>query len=918
MFSTLFFRLLVLQAVSLTLATNALANVGLIAAGGGESISADTAADAAAPAWTSLGAIIIAEPTGSTGDIGGGTLILKAPAGFQFNTAIAPSIAYTPGRNITAASVAVTDSSTVTITLTVAGSDAIDSITIGGTTPLQVRPAAGASLSSGNISRPASGGGTAVIAGILTSTNANGGGGTSFGTLQDIAGAAKQLALQAALPSTATASMVFSPQPVILVQDQFGNTRNAANGAADNSTVVTATRGLGTGTLQGTTNVTSVNGVASFSNLSYPQAETITIVFSSGSLTSVTSGSIVVSPTVLTVRANDLTRDYGAANPPLTVSYTGFVNGETLATSGVTGNPSVTTAADANSPIGAYPIVVTAGTLASSKYSFAFTNGTLSVVPPGTLFMDSFTRLADPGPLAPWIVQAGNWSVTGGALLGGTNALNSYGFVYLTNSWTDYSAQAQIKLPTGAFGAGLATRLNSATGTRYAAWIYPEGSPGGSNVLRLLKFQSWTGATALQQASLPGVGTNWHSLKLVARGNRLAASYDGNLVLSFTDTNAQPLLSGGLTLEFWTDATDYTMSADDVLVSLPGGVLVSNDTYSVRQSATLTVAAPGVLANDTTEMGGLTAQLVAGPAHGTLSLSTNGGFTYLPVTGYTGTDTFTYQAQDGSSTSSVATVTITVTPDHAPNATNDSYTLMANTTLTVPAPGLLANDSDPDGDSLTAVLVSGPSQGTLNLNPNGGFTYVPAGNYIGSDSFTVHGLRWAEQFRGGNGQPFGDVIQSLAHRQLQRHYSVAVGSARRQLDREWRSAPRRHQCNSQLRLCLPDQSVERLLGAGAGAAFGWRFWWWIGRAAESGHRRPLCRMDLSRGLTRRINHVEAVEVPELEPILGVATSELARGGNELAYPQAGNAGHSHCSALRRRLDAEYDRHGHAAIGQRRH
>jgi len=224
----------------------------------------------------------------------------------------------------------------------------------------------GAALGAG-----ASGGGTAVVAGILTSTNANGAGGTSFGTLKDIAGAAKQLALQAALPSTATASMVFSPQPVILVQDQFGNTRNAANGAADNLTVVTAARGLGTGTLQGTTNVTSVNGVASFSNLSYPQAETITIVFSSGSLTSVTSGSIVVSPTVLTVRANDLTRDYGAANPPLTVSYTGFVNGETLATSGVTGSPSVTTIADTNSPIGASSnaassLILNGGTLQAS------------------------------------------------------------------------------------------------------------------------------------------------------------------------------------------------------------------------------------------------------------------------------------------------------------------------------------------------------------------------------------------------------------------------------------------------------------------------------------------------------------------------------------------------------------------------
>ena len=91
-------------------------------------------------------------------------------------------------------------------------------------------------------------------------------------------------------------------------------------------------------------------------------------------------------------------------------------------------------------------------------------------------------------------------------------------------------------------------------------------------MLKLLKFQNWTGFTVMQQASLPGVGTNWHTLKLVARGNRLAAHYDGSLVLSWTDPDAQPFLSGGVSLEMWTDATAYTLSADDVLVALPGGV----------------------------------------------------------------------------------------------------------------------------------------------------------------------------------------------------------------------------------------------------------------------------------------------------------------------------------------------------------
>src|SRR5439155_17884430 len=67
---------------------------------------------------------------------------------------------------------------------------------------------------------------------------------------------------------------------------------------------------------------------------------------------------------------------------------------------------------------------------------------------------------------------------------------------------------------------------------------------------------------------------------------------------------------------------------------------------------------------------------------------------------------------------------------------DDSYTTPEDTTLTVAAPGVLANDTDVDGDPLTAILVNGPAHGTLNLNSDGSFTYTPALNYNGPDSFT--------------------------------------------------------------------------------------------------------------------------------------------------------------------------------------
>jgi VCBS repeat-containing protein len=79
----------------------------------------------------------------------------------------------------------------------------------------------------------------------------------------------------------------------------------------------------------------------------------------------------------------------------------------------------------------------------------------------------------------------------------------------------------------------------------------------------------------------------------------------------------------------------------------------------------------------------------------------------------------------------------TTVTNQAPTAAADACSTAEDTALTVAAaPGVLGNDSDPDGDALTAVLGSGPSHGTLTLNANGSFTYTPAANFNGGDSFT--------------------------------------------------------------------------------------------------------------------------------------------------------------------------------------
>src|SRR5262249_25127326 len=159
------------------------------------------------------------------------------------------------------------------------------------------------------------------------------------------------------------------------------------------------------------------------------------------------------------------------------------------------------------------------------------------------------------------------------------------------------------------------------------------------------------------------------------------------------------------------------------------------DAYSIDEDTPLVVAAPGVLANDSDVDGDhLTAVLVSGPAHGSLNLNADGSFTYLAATNYNGPDSFTYKANDGMLDSLPVTVAITVlSVNDVPVAADDAYSVDEDAVLTIAAPGVLANDSDVDGDALSALIVSLPAHGSLSFSTNGDFVYTPVPNYNGSD-----------------------------------------------------------------------------------------------------------------------------------------------------------------------------------------
>src|SRR5207245_623958 len=127
----------------------------------------------------------------------------------------------------------------------------------------------------------------------------------------------------------------------------------------------------------------------------------------------------------------------------------------------------------------------------------------------------------------------------------------------------------------------------------------------------------------------------------------------------------------------------------------------------------------------------LTAMVVTGPAHGTLTLNADGSFTYTPAANYNGSDSFTYKANDGIVDSNAATVTITIAAvNDAPVASNQAVATDEDT-----ARAITLSASDVEGSSLTYTIVAPPAHGTLSgSGPN--VTYTPAANYNGLDSFT--------------------------------------------------------------------------------------------------------------------------------------------------------------------------------------
>ncbi|HKB14235.1 MAG TPA: MBG domain-containing protein, partial [Vicinamibacterales bacterium] len=440
------------------------------------------------------------------------------------------------------------------------------------------------------------------------------------------------------------------------------------------------------------------------------------------------NGTLTVTQATLTVTANDQTRVYGSANPTLTASYSGFVNGDTIAS--LTTAATLSTTATTTSAVGTYPI--TAGGVVSGNYAVAYVAGTLTIV---ANTAPSFVKGADQAVLedaAPQMVSGWATAISAGGAPG--EAAQSVSFVVSNNNITLFAAQPSIS-PNGTLTFTAAPNANGAA--LVTVQLRDDGGTAGGGVDTSAP-QTFTITVApvndapafakgSDQAVLEDSGMT--TVPFWATAISAGPPDEATQTLTFTTSNtnnalfsSQPTVSTSGMLTFALNPLTFGSAIVSVQLHDNGGTANGGvDTSAVQtfsivvtpinhapvaadQAVTTTEDTPRVITVAATDIEGspLTYAIVTPPHHGTLT-GTLPTVTYTPAAHYNGADGFTFKANDGALDSNVAGVEITVQAvNNAPSAANDSYTTLEDTPLTIAAPGVLANDTDADGATVSA------------------------------------------------------------------------------------------------------------------------------------------------------------------------------------------------------------------------
>jgi hypothetical protein len=373
---------------------------------------------------------------------------------------------------------------------------------------------------------------------------------------------------------------------------------------------------------------------------------------------------------------------------------------------------------------------------------------TLTII--GVLMGDNFAS----GSLAGWAYSplglASNWSVSNGAVQynGGGHTQ-----IYAGNSsWANYTVQASIKLASLAnYPGGVRGRVNPTTGGSYAVWLYPN-----SSLIRLYSTQTWNidaGYAQLGQASLTFDATNSHTVALSMQGTTLQVLYDGNVVITATDST---YASGMIALDVSNQPISFANVAVTGVASSSASLALNPSTVNFAwstggsappaQSVQLSTTGTGNVAwSATTSASWISASPSTGttPASLQVSVNTSG----LTTGNYSGTISLVSLGAANSPQTINVNLSVT-TPPPVLNLSQASYafsgglngTAPPSQPLTIQTAGLGSYPWSAASDSawLAVSTASGTTPSTIQIlvNPAG----LAQGTYNGNLTITAAGL----------------------------------------------------------------------------------------------------------------------------------------------------------------------------------
>jgi uncharacterized membrane protein len=557
-----------------------------------------------------------------------------------------------------------------------------------------------------------------------------------------------------------------------------GDTSGVISGSASLTTAATASSGVGTYT------IAAAQGSLSAANY--------TFTFGNGTLT--------ITPAILTVTADDKSKVYGTANPALTDSITGFVNGD--GSSVVGGSASLTTSATASSGVGSYSITTALGSLSAANYTFAFVNGTLTVTPALlTVTADDKSKVygaANPtfsDNITGFVNGDGPGVISGSADLT-TSATASSG----VGTYTITAAQGSLTTANYTFtlvdGTLTITPVTLTVTANDAGKVYGAANPTFTDTITGLvngdDSSVVSGLASLSTTATAGSGVGTYTIT-AAQGSLSAANYsftfgNGTLTITpatltvtaddkskvygsdnpaLTDTitgfvngDGSGVVSGSASLTTSVTASSgvgtYTITAAQGSLSAANyGFAFVNGTLTVTP-ATLTVAAdnkskvygaanPTFSDNITGFVNGDTSGVISGSANLTTSATASSGvgsYTIIAAQGSLSAANYSFAFGNGTLTINPAATSATLASSLNPSTYGQAVTFTATVSAVAPGAGTATGTvTFKDGNTVLGTgslqLINGVVQATFTTAALSGGSHTITAVYGGDGNFTA-------------------------------------------------------------------------------------------------------------------------------------------------------------------------------------